>query len=236
MSHSLEVLAVVTACLTLGACGATPDASPAAPAPALTTDVGDPTASGYGRGSGGPTPLPAPGTCTGECDGGGAGPGSGNGQGPGNGAGPGPGDGFCDDACNGSVGPDPADIREMLERALQEEYKAEMLYRSVLDDYAGASPFVAIAESEARHAEALLQLFARRDLAAPPGAWAPAAFAPFGTLASACAAGVVAEQEDAAFYVPYLQRSDLPLDVRNVFANLQAASLENHLPAFESCD
>jgi hypothetical protein len=51
----------------------------------------------------------------------------------------------------------------------------------------------------------------------------------------ACAAGVVAEQEDAAFYTPYLNRADLPQDVRNVFTNLQRASLENHLPAFERC-
>jgi hypothetical protein len=45
----------------------------------------------------------------------------------------------------------------------------------------------------------------------------------------------VAEQEDAAFYTPYLRRPDLPQDVRNVFTNLQGASLENHLPAFQRC-
>jgi hypothetical protein len=45
----------------------------------------------------------------------------------------------------------------------------------------------------------------------------------------------VAEVKDAQFYTPYLTRDDLPQDVENVFENLQAASLYNHLPAFERC-
>ena len=70
---------------------------------------------------------------------------------------------------------------------------------------------------------------------APASVWAPGSFAPFASVPLACAAGVVAEREDAAFYTPYLSRTDLPQDVRNVFTNLQRASLENHLPAFERC-
>jgi hypothetical protein len=96
-------------------------------------------------------------------------------------------------------------------------------------------PFTLIAQAEARHVEALQRLFTRRERVAPASAWAPSSFAPFTSVALACAAGVVAEREDAAFYAPYLRRADLPLDVRNVFTNLQAASLENHLPAFERC-
>jgi hypothetical protein len=46
---------------------------------------------------------------------------------------------------------------------------------------------------------------------------------------------VEAETKDAEFYTPYLSRDDLPQDVENVFTNLQAASLNNHLPAFERC-
>ena len=124
----------------------------------------------------------------------------------------------------------------LLADALQEEYKAQMLYRSVLGTFGGdTQPFALIAQAEARHVEALQMLFTRRQLAPPASAWTPSSFPPFPSVPLACAAGVVAEREDANFYTPYLQRPDLPQDVRNVFTNLQAASLENHLPAFELC-
>ena len=196
------------------------------------------TSSGYGPGApASPAPSPGTGTCTSECDGTGQGPGPGAGSlGDLYGPGPGPRDGFCGSACAGTVGPDPADIATLLTLALQEEYRAEMLYRSVLGTFGpDTAPFALIAEAETRHVEALQALFTRRDLAPPASAWAPSSFAPFASLPLACAAGVVAETEDAAFYTPYLQRTDIPQDVRNVFTNLQRASLENHLPAFERC-
>jgi hypothetical protein len=228
----------------LAACGASPDASPVASTTASLTDSGTVTSSG--NGPGGPaSPAPGTGTCTHDCDGTGQGPGAGSGYGPGPangggtgsgyGPGPGPSDGFCGSACTSPVGPDPADILTLLGDAVQEEYKAQMLYRSVLEDFPGALPFAAIVESEARHVEALQMLFTRRQQTPPASLWTPASFEPFGSIPAACAGGVDAETRDAAFYTPYLQRTDLPQDVRNVFTNLQAASLENHLPAFERC-
>jgi len=223
----LSAFGVLAAAMAFAACGGSTVTSPAAPEPPPAASAGNDggaiTADGNGPGSG---------TCTSNCDGTGQGPGpgTGNGYGPG----PGPSDGFCGSACVGSVGPDPGDIVAILDRALQEEYRAEMLYRSVLASFgADTAPFALIAEAEARHVLALKQLFTRRDLAAP--AWTPESFPSFGVVAEACAAGVAAEIADAAFYTPYLQRADLPQDVRNVFTNLQAASLENHLPAFERC-
>jgi hypothetical protein len=122
----------------------------------------------------------------------------------------------------------------ILELALQEEYGAEALYRTVLATFGPATaPFALIADAEGRHVAALKLLFTRRNL--PPSPWAPVGFPTFGTIPEACAAGVAAEVKDAAFYTPYLARTDLPQDVRNVLTNLQAASLENHLPAFERC-
>jgi len=224
----------------LAACGASPDASPVASTTASLTDSGTVTSSG--NGPGGPVnPAPGTGTCTHDCDGTGqgpgpgAGPGNGNGGGNGYGPGPGPSDGFCGNACTGPVGPDPADVLAMLGDAIQEEYKAESLYRSVLDDYPGFFPFAAIIESEGRHVEALRMLFTRRQQTPPASLWTPASFDPYGSIPAACAGGVDAETKDAAFYTPYLQRTDLPQDVRNVFTNLQAASLSSHLPAFQRC-
>jgi hypothetical protein len=110
-----------------------------------------------------------------------------------------------------------------------------MLYRSVLEDFPGAAPFAMIAASEARHVEALQMLLTRRQQAPASSVWAPASFPPFSSVPAACAAGVEAETADAAFYDRYLGRADLPQDVRSVFTNLRAASLEHHLPAFERC-
>lgn len=237
MQSTSRLLAPIAlgAAVTLAACGGSPDSSPAASSPAASGDEAVFTSSGYGPGA--PTASPGAGTCTQDCDGTGQGPGPGAGNGPnyGAGRGPGPGDGYCGAACTGPVGPDPADIVALLGAALQEEYRVESLYRSVLEDYPGSSPFAVIAESEARHVEALRLLFARRGMAPPASTWTPASFPPFASLALACAFGVQAETEDAAFYTPYLSRTDLPQDVRNVFTNLQAASLENHLPAFRAC-
>ena len=228
-------LVAIGGAVTLAACGGSDILSPvASTTTTITGEDGSVTSSGYGKGPGGPSsPAPSPGTGTGtnDCNGTGQGPG----PGAGNGNRPGPGDGTCGDACTGPVGPDPADIAAILVDALQEEYKAEMLYRSVLEDYPGTMPFASIAESEAQHVLALQRLFERRQTTPPPSLWNPGGFPAFASIPEACAAGVVAEREDAAFYTPYLGRPDLPQDVRNVLTNLQRASLENHLPAFERC-
>ncbi len=247
-SSRFLAFAVIGGTLALAACGGG-DLSPGAATTTLTGDSGSFTSSGNGPGAP-PSPAPSPGsgTCTNDCDGTGQGPGpgtgSGYGPGPANGGGgnggsgygPGPGDGLCGNACTGPVGPDPADVATLLALALQEEYKAEMLYRSVLATFGPDTvPFALIAESEARHVGALQQLFTRRQMTPPASTWTPASFPLFGSVTLACAAGLAAEKEDAAFYVTYLQRTDIPQDVRNVFTNLQAASLESHLPAFERC-
>jgi hypothetical protein len=247
-SSRFVALVAIGGTMALAACGGS-DLSPVASSTALTSDGGSVTSSGNGNGPGAPpSPAPSPGTgtCTNGCDGTGQGPGPGSGygpgKGPGNGAGngygpgPGPSDGFCGNACTGPVGPDPGDIATLLVEALQEEYKAQMLYRSVLQTFGAETvPFALIEQAEARHVEALQMLFARRQMTPPASVWAPGHFEAFASVPLACAAGVVAEQEDAAFYTPYLLRTDLPQDVRNVFTNLQKASLENHLPAFARC-
>ena len=56
----------------------------------------------------------------------------------------------------------------------------------------------------------------------------------FDSVGEACAAAAQAERDNVSLYDAFLQM-DLPTDVRNVFTNNRAASLENHLPAFEAC-
>jgi hypothetical protein len=124
--------------------------------------------------------------------------------------------------------------KDALEQAVLEEYGALNLYRAVLEQYEGAFPFNRIARSEQQHVNVLLRAADRYGVDAPenPGL-SPAPV--FATLEDACAAGVKAEIADAALYDELLKVTDNP-DLMRVYENLQAASLNNHLPAFEACD
>jgi hypothetical protein len=133
------------------------------------------------------------------------------------------------------TGTDPEDLQGLLVEALQEEHLAEVTYRRVLADFGPVAPFARIADSEARHLQAILGLFGRRGWSAPESIWTPDNVPAFGSVAEACAGGVAVEIEDGALYEGYLSRDDLPSDVVNVFTHLQAASLESHLPAFQAC-
>jgi hypothetical protein len=261
-SSGWRILAVTgMAIAALAACGGTPAESPTSSwEPAAGGDDAIFTALGNGPGNGGvETPAgPGDGTCHGTgpgdgiCVGTGLGPGphgdgSGSGRGPGNGAcdgtGAGPGNGTCQGTCDGAgpgdgtcvVGTDPEDLEALLIEALQEEYLAETTYRRVVADFGPVAPFARIAESEAQHVLALLGLFERRALEAPASVWTPENVSTFPSIPTACAGAVATEIEDGALYEGYLSRDDLPSDVVNVFTHLQAASLENHLPAFQSC-
>jgi hypothetical protein len=130
----------------------------------------------------------------------------------------------------------PLDAAEQaaLNEAILEEYGALNLYNAVLDQYGNVLPFSRIARAEAQHVRALTQLFTKYGLSVPanPGlTQAPTVT----SLTQACQAGVDAEIADAALYDELLKVTDNP-DVVQVYHNLQAASLNNHLLAFEACN
>jgi hypothetical protein len=123
---------------------------------------------------------------------------------------------------------------EALTRAIQEEFGAQALYESVLDTFGSVIPFNAIAQAEAQHATALVNLANKYGVAIPEFPSADA-LPSFTTLAKACQAGVDAEIADAALY-DELMAVTTHSDLLRVYTNLQNASLNNHLPAFEACN
>lgn len=125
-------------------------------------------------------------------------------------------------------------VSDALTAALQDEYRAEQIYLRVLLDHGNVLPFYNVVVAEQRHSASLAALFERRGVSTPQSAWTLDNVPRFATLAEACAAGVVAEQENIAMY-DRLLTGTLPVDVRNVFTNNRRASLERHLPAFETC-
>ena len=132
-----------------------------------------------------------------------------------------------------SNGPLSSAEQDVLVRAIQEEQNARALYQAVIDQFGSVLPFSTIVRSEAQHLTALTNLAQKYGVSVPE----PIDLGPtnFTSLSEACQAGVDAEIADAALYdelSPLVTRTD----ILRVFANLQQASLNSHLPVFEACN
>jgi hypothetical protein len=121
-----------------------------------------------------------------------------------------------------------------LTKAIEEEYGALNTYQAVLSQLGSVTPFSRIVRSEQQHVNALSRLFTKYGLEVPdnPGLVSTPTFA---SLTAACQTGVDAEIKDAALY-DTLKPSVDNADILQVFANLQSASLNSHLPAFDACN
>jgi hypothetical protein len=118
-----------------------------------------------------------------------------------------------------------------LHEALDDEYRAWATYDQVIDDFGEVRPFINIREAEGRHIEALRTLFEQYDLAIPDNPW-PGRVDHYPSLQAAYEAGVAAEIANGEMYDRLLASTDRP-DIRTVLRNLQEASQQRHLPAFE---
>lgn len=96
-----------------------------------------------------------------------------------------------------------------------------------------ARPLINIRDAEARHIEALHSLFSAYDIAIPGNTW-PGQAPHYKTLHEACTAGVSAEIENGKLYDRLLTSTNRS-DILSVFRNLQEASQERHLAAFQRC-
>jgi len=122
---------------------------------------------------------------------------------------------------------------EALHEALDDEYRAWTTYDQVISDFGEIRPFINIRDAEARHIQALHSLFNAYELSIPKNNW-PGQVARYKTLQEACKAGVAAEIDNGAMY-DRLLKSTKRADILQVYRNLQDASQQRHLPAFERC-
>lgn len=117
--------------------------------------------------------------------------------------------------------------------ALDDEYRAWATYDQVITDFGEVAPFSNIREAEARHTEALCVLFARYGLSVPENPW-PGKVARYASLQEACEAGVAAEIANGEMYERLLGATQRA-DILAVLRNLQEASQQRHLAAFQRC-
>jgi hypothetical protein len=125
-------------------------------------------------------------------------------------------------------------LRSVLVEAINDEYKARAMYRLVITRFGEIRPFVNIVEAESRHIEALLPLFDTYNIPVPEDDWESRIEAPASVM-EACQAGIQAEIDNAEMYERLLDSTRQYPDVQNVLMQLQRASRENHLPAFQRC-
>jgi hypothetical protein len=126
-----------------------------------------------------------------------------------------------------------ATLAQVLNEALLDEYKARDTYRKIIDTFGAVRPFVNIVEAEQRHIDSLLALYEKYELPLPAIPDPDQIDIP-DNLLKACQMGVDAEIENLTMYDRLIQTTDLP-DVIEVLKRLQAASRDNHLPAFQRC-
>ena len=121
----------------------------------------------------------------------------------------------------------------VLTEALDDEYRAWATYDQIIADFGETPPFSNIREAEARHIEALCVLFSKYGLSVPTNPWL-GKVERYSTLQAACEAGVAAEIANGEMYDRLLGMTRRQ-DIISVLRNLQAASQQRHLPAFQRC-
>ncbi|WP_342349238.1 hypothetical protein [uncultured Nitrospira sp.] len=123
--------------------------------------------------------------------------------------------------------------KAMILEALIDEYKSRARYRLVIKKFGEVRPFIHIVEAEETHSRALEILCAHFGIPLPKDNWEEKLEPPSSVL-EACRAGIQGEHDNIAMYDRFLQQTKVP-EVLALFQRLQAASRQNHLPAFERC-
>ena len=142
-------------------------------------------------------------------------------------------------ATNTQAGALSPQAKEAVLTALDDEYKAESLYKAIMTKHGEARPFSNIINAERHHSDMLIDLLKTYGQAVPQNPYEngvkPKLQSP-ATLLEACEIGVTAEIENVALYDDKL----LPAvsnysDITDVMLRLRDASEERHLPPFERC-
>ncbi|WP_404318516.1 DUF2202 domain-containing protein [Malaciobacter canalis] len=122
---------------------------------------------------------------------------------------------------------------QVLRIAVYDEFKAYETYSKIIEKFGAIHPFVNIKEAEAVHYSALMPLLQKYNVEVPVNDWALKVQVPK-TYIECCELGVSSEINNIAMY-DHLILHTTQSDIKDTLYKLQAASYNNHLPAFRKC-
>ena len=122
---------------------------------------------------------------------------------------------------------------QILQIAIYDEFKAYETYSKIIETFGNINPFINIKESEAVHYSMLIKLAEKYGVEVPINDWKDKIEIP-NNLIECYELGVAGEIENIAMYNNLLINSTKS-DITDALFRLQAASFNNHLPAFRSC-
>lgn len=125
-------------------------------------------------------------------------------------------------------------VHQVLRIAVYDEYHAYETYKKVIETFGNVPPFSNIIEAEIRHFSALEPLLHKYNVPVPINDWADKIEVP-NTLLECCEVGVAAEIDNVKMYDNLLMYVNEYPDIQDTLFRLQAASYNNHLPAFRNC-
>jgi len=122
-------------------------------------------------------------------------------------------------------------VHQAVRIALYDEYAARAFYRRVTEAFGPQVPFVSIARAEDQHIAALGRLCERYGIPRPLDPFpAETTVSPsWRANLERAVAGEIANVQLYRYLLPHV----IARDVQETFVNLQSASLDNHLPAFQ---
>lgn len=141
---------------------------------------------------------------------------------------------FDEDLLNGlRVDPsyDEPILHQVLRIAVYDEYHAYETYKKVIEKFGAVEPFANIMQAEVRHYEALIPLLNKYGVPLPINDWANK-IEEADSILEASEIGVAAEIDNIKMYDNLITYAGGYPDVVDVLYRLQAASYNNHLPAF----
>lgn len=124
-------------------------------------------------------------------------------------------------------------LEEALQRAFDDEVKAYATYSAVIEKFGAVFPFVNIIQAEQTHQNALMAVATAREITLIRNEVESINLPK--TLQECCELGVAAEIQNIQLYDKLLLSVSEYPEVQDVFYRLQAASYNNHLPAFRQC-
>jgi len=125
-------------------------------------------------------------------------------------------------------------LHQVLRIAIYDEYHAYNTYLKVINQFGEIKPFVNIIQAEINHYSALMPLLEKYSVLVPTDDWYEKIEIP-AKLVECCELGVAAEIANIKMYDNLLKYTSEYPDVTDVLYKLQAASYNNHLPAFRKC-